>query len=81
MSGFRRFPPSLYGIDRVPAVLIIEPEPAMNDDACSDAWERNGAVEADLRGSQRPAGVRQADTPACAVAAHPYDAADDDHLP
>jgi hypothetical protein len=81
VSRFWRFAPSLYGIDGVPAVLIVVPEPAMNDDARSDAWERNAAERADFGGSQRPAGVRQPDTPASAVASHPYDAPDDGNVP
>jgi hypothetical protein len=81
VSGFWHFTPNLYGIDRVPAVLIIVPEPAMNDDVCSDAWERNAAEWADLGCRERPTGVTQADTPASAVAPHPDDAADDGNVP
>jgi hypothetical protein len=42
-SGFWRFAPSLYRIDRVPAVLIVVAEPAVNDDPCADARELNAA--------------------------------------
>ncbi len=80
-SRFWRFAPSLYRIDRVPAVVIVVAEPAMNDDACAHAWEFYAARWADLGGSQRPTSVREADTPASTVAPHPHDAAYDRNLP
>ena len=80
-SGFWRFAPRLYRIDRVPAVLIVVAEPAVNDDPCADGRELNAAGCADLGGTQRPTRVRQADTPASAVAPHPHDTAYDRNLP
>lgn len=66
----RRFTPFGDWIDDVPGVILVVPKPAVDVDAGADTWEPRAAHHPpDFGSSQRSAGVRQPDSPACAITA------------
>lgn len=75
------FDPRIHGIDGVPAMPLVVPEPAMDDDSCTDAREPQAARGWNVGSRQRPAGVDQAQSPPPAVqAAQAAHASDDGYV-